>query len=544
MSTLAQTYTLWLSSAGVLALLTASVAWRRRRVPGALGLFAYLLMVAFWTLTYAAHWSSSGPLWPQVWLLVSFVGAVSSPVCVWLLTRLLTAPSRKVRWPEWTAVLAVSVITVALLVTNDPLGLLFGPVAGLNTAHTLLNGGPWFTVAVLHGYALILLSVIRLLRARQESVGLYRQQVSWVLLGLLVPWAGSAVGVVWGPVFPDLDITPISFLVTGAIFMYAVLGLRLFDLVPVARHLLIEQLPDGVVVLDRQRRVLDLNQAARRMVGNTVQSPLGLPAAEVFGHWSAALHDLRDLGDQQLRLALPEGRHLEVRVSSLRDDQQVVQGHMVVWRDITEQHRAEVQVQAAHQELQQRFHEIQRLQVQLREQSLRDPLTGLHNRRYLQKQLGLLSATPEAAYSVLIFDLDHFKVTNDTYGHGGGDRALQEVAALLHRLFQDQHTLCRYGGEEFVMVLTGPPAAQVQRVAESIRRAIEQLDIPHDGQSLRVTASFGVATSSEHGPAPEQVLLAADRALYVAKNQGRNRVCMVPSGPGPGLTPPGLAAPD
>ncbi|MFK7603372.1 diguanylate cyclase [Deinococcus sp. SM5_A1] len=542
MSTLAQTYMLWLNFAGALALMTAAVAWRRREVPGALGLFAYLMMVAFWTLTYAAHWGSSGPLWPQVWLLASFVGAVSSPVCVWLLTRLLTAPSRKVRWPEWTAVLAVSMITVALLVTNDPLGLLFGPVAGLGTAHTLLSGGPWFTVAVVHGYLLILLSVVRLIRARRESVGLYRQQVSWVLLGLTVPWAGSFVGVMWGPVFPELDITPMSFLVTGAVFLYAVLGLRLFDLVPVARHLLIEQLPDGVVVLDRRRRVLDLNQAARRMVGNRVQSPLGLPAAEVFGHWSAALHDLRDLGDQQLRLALPGGRHLEVRVSSLRDDQQVVQGHMVVWRDVTEQQRAEARIQAAHEELQQRFHEIQRLQVQLREQSLRDPLTGLHNRRYLQKQLALLETDTGAVYSVLIFDIDHFKVTNDTYGHGGGDRALQEVAALLQRRFQDQHTLCRYGGEEFVMVLTGLPAAQVQSVAETIRRDIEGLDIYYDGQSLRITASFGVATAAEHGPAPEQVLLAADRALYLAKNQGRNRVCMSP--PGPWLTQIGVAAPD
>ena len=544
MSTLASTYTLWLSCAGVLALMTAAVAWRRREAPGALGLLAYLLMVAFWTLTYAAHWNSSGPLWPQVWLLASFVGAVSSPVCVWLLTRLLTAPARRVRWPEWTAVLGVSVITIALLITNDPLGLLFGPVAGLRTAHTLLNGGPWFTVAVVHGYVLILLSVIRLIRARQESVGLYRQQVSWVLLGLTVPWAGSFVGVVWGPVFPELDITPMSFLVTGAVFMYAVLGLRLFDLVPVARHRLIEQLPDGVVVLDQRRRVLDMNQAARRMVGPQVHSPLGLPATEVFAHWSAALHDLRDLGDQQLRLALPGGRHLEVRVSSLRDDQQVVQGHMVVWRDVTEQQQAEAQIQAAHAELQQRFLEIQRLQVQLREQSLRDPLTGLHNRRYLQKQLGRLATDPEAAYSVLIFDLDHFKVTNDTYGHGGGDRVLQEVAALLQRRFGEEHTLCRYGGEEFVMLLSGPPAAQAQQVAESLRRDIEDLNISHDGQHLSITASFGVATSAEHGPTPEQVLLAADRALYLAKGEGRNRVCVPPPGPGLGFTPVGLAAPD
>jgi diguanylate cyclase (GGDEF)-like protein len=533
MSMLAQTYTLWLGCAGALAVMTAAVAWRRREVPGALGLFVYLVMMAVWTLTYAAHWASSGPLWPQVWLLASFVGAVSSPVCVWLLTRLFTAPARRVGGPEWTAVLGVSMITVALLVTNDPWNLLFGPLAGL-TDHTLLHGGPWFTVAVVHGYVLILLSVIRLIRARQESVGLYRQQVSWLLLGLAVPWAGSMVGVVWGPVFPGLDITPMAFLVTGAVFMYAVLGLRLFDLVPVARHLLIEQLPDGVVVLDLRRRVLDLNRAARQMVGPGIPSPLGLPAAEVFAHWDAALHDLRDLGDQDLRLALPDGRHLEVRVSSLRDDQRVVQGHMVVWRDITEQQRAEAQVQAAHEELQHRFLEIERLQVQLREQSLRDPLTGLHNRRYLQRQLERLGSGPGAAYSVLIFDIDHFKVTNDTYGHGGGDRALQAVATLLQRHFHEEHTLCRYGGEEFVMVLTGPLAAEAHGVAEALRHEIEWLDIQHDGHRWRITASFGVATSAEHGPGTEQVLLAADRALYLAKRQGRNRVCL-PPGSGPGL---------
>ncbi|GGL97287.1 histidine kinase N-terminal 7TM domain-containing diguanylate cyclase [Deinococcus aerophilus] len=540
---LAQTYTLWLSCAGALAVMTAAVAWRRREVPGALGLFAYLVMVAVWTLTYAAHWASSGPLWPQVWLLASFAGAISSPVCVWLLTRLLTEPGRTVRWPEWTAVLAVSVITVLLMLTNDPWKLLFGPLADLS-AHTLLHGGPWFTVAVVHGYVLILLSVLRLIRARQESVGLYRRQVSWLLLGLAVPWAGSFVGVVWGPVFPGLDITPMSFLMTGAVFMYAVLGLRLFDLVPVARHLLIEQLPDGVVVLDRRRRVLDLNHAARQMVGAGIQSPLGLPATEVFAHWDAALHDLRDLGDQNVRLALPDGRHLEVRVSSLRDSQRVVQGHMVVWRDITEQQRAEAQVQAAHEELQQRFLEIERLQVQLREQSLRDPLTGLHNRRYLQKQLALLEASVGTAYSVLIFDIDHFKLTNDTHGHGGGDRALQAVSALLQGHFQEEHTLCRYGGEEFVLVLTGPPAAEAQAVAESLRHEIERLDILHGEHRLRITASFGVATSAQHGPGTEQVLLAADRALYLAKREGRNRVCLPPPVPGMGLPRRAVTVPD
>ncbi len=168
------------------------------------------------------------------------------------------------------------------------------------------------------------------------------------------------------------------------------------------------------------------------------------------------------------------------------------------------------------------------LQQSLRQQSIRDVLTGIYNRRYMVESLfrELSRAQREQApVSVLMFDIDHFKDFNDTYGHDGGDTLLRYLGEFLKQNTRGEDIVCRYGGEEFVVVLPNTRHQSAVEKANELRIGISQLQVPHLGTQMRTcTISIGVATYPQSGHTADELLKAADDALYAAKRGGRNRV--------------------
>ncbi|MGH8184459.1 MAG: diguanylate cyclase [Rhodanobacteraceae bacterium] len=168
------------------------------------------------------------------------------------------------------------------------------------------------------------------------------------------------------------------------------------------------------------------------------------------------------------------------------------------------------------------------LQASLRTQSIRDPLTSLFNRRYLEASLPrelLRAGRRKGGLSVLMFDLDHFKRYNDTQGHDAGDALLGAFGALLAQSCRGEDMPCRFGGEEFTTVLVDADHAQALARAEAIRKATAELVVRYRGGTLPpATVSIGVASLPEHGDTPEVLFRMADQALYRAKRLGRNVV--------------------
>lgn len=168
------------------------------------------------------------------------------------------------------------------------------------------------------------------------------------------------------------------------------------------------------------------------------------------------------------------------------------------------------------------------LQSRLRVQSIREPLTGLFNRRYLEESLARELARCERRgmpLGLMMLDLDHFKRFNDVHGHAGGDALLAEFGRLLQALSRDEDIACRYGGEEFTLILPEADPITVQARAEAIRAGVEGMRVVHLGQELpHVTVSIGVAMFPQHGGLGDTLLRQADVALYRAKHAGRNRV--------------------
>ena len=153
-----------------------------------------------------------------------------------------------------------------------------------------------------------------------------------------------------------------------------------------------------------------------------------------------------------------------------------------------------------------------------------DPTTGLANRRELMRSLSE-ALEAKSGGVLLLLDLDHFKRVNDTYGHAAGDTVLRSVGGLLLAHTRGEDIACRYGGEEFTLILPDSSLEDTWKRAEQLRKAVKQLCVRYGDQSLdAVTISVGVASFPEHGATPEAVLRAADIALYQAKADGRDRV--------------------
>ncbi len=175
--------------------------------------------------------------------------------------------------------------------------------------------------------------------------------------------------------------------------------------------------------------------------------------------------------------------------------------------------------------------QAERMAHELYESAVRDTLTKAHNRRYFIERLG-----SEIAYarrhstplSLVLFDLDHFKRVNDSYGHLAGDAVLREVAALVARMIRVEDVFARFGGEEFVVLTRGIEHDGAGRFSERLRAAIEKLEVAAEGAELKVTISVGYASVAELLPSErnaEALIRLTDERLYTAKTGGRNRSC-------------------
>jgi len=183
--------------------------------------------------------------------------------------------------------------------------------------------------------------------------------------------------------------------------------------------------------------------------------------------------------------------------------------------DVTERMRAE--------------REMWVLQQKLADQSVHDALTGLYNRRYLEESLArelVLAERKGHPVSVIMADLDHFKKVNDQYGHLAGDEVLRAFGAILKRNARASDIYCRYGGEEFLLVLPQMPAEKAAERAEQLRRSLAAAPIHYGATPIAITASFGVAAFPDQGSGGDRLIDAADKALYQAKHNGRNRVAL------------------
>src|ERR1044071_9454894 len=318
------------------------------------------------------------------------------------------------------------------------------------------------------------------------------------MIGSILPWAGNIYSENYFDILHGLDLAPLLFGLSAIIFAFSVLRANFLDLIPIARSHLIDNMSDGILVLDTQYRIVDLNPAMENFIEEKASFYIGKNAFEAFQPWLEKTDLLLDGVETRTELRVPKdpSRYLDLRVTPLYDKRQLLNGQLMVFRDITERKHVEKRLRYVNDRLQTQLIEIGLLQSKLREHAIRDPLTNLFNRRYLEETLEReLARAGRERYSVcvIMIDLDHFKRVNDTYGHEAGDEVLKTVAITLSEHCRRGDFACRYGGEEFVIVMPNMSMDTVYERAEMIRQSLNSLRMPYRDDLLAITISMGIA---------------------------------------------------
>lgn len=298
---------------------------------------------------------------------------------------------------------------------------------------------------------------------------------------------------------------------------------------------LFEQTHDAVFLLDFEGRHLDANQRAADMLGYSRKELKNLSVNDTSAEIDKSLAitqrllagETIPLYERFFRKKDGQVFPVEINVELVRDTNGNPLHIQSVVRDISRRKQAEENLRVANEELKKRIRDVENLRDELREQALRDPLTGLYNRRYLVEALNreaIRTRRERQSLSIIVMDIDHFKKINDNYGHQIGDRFLGEMACLIKKYARGYDFVCRYGGEEFLLVLPGANTADAYARADEIRKKCAALVISHEERNLHVTISMGVATYPAHDADIEKVIIKADQAMYDSKKAGRNRV--------------------
>jgi diguanylate cyclase (GGDEF)-like protein/PAS domain S-box-containing protein len=513
-----------------LTTLITSLIILRRDVTGSTALGGVLLGSFIWSGAYALTWSLTGLQDKLLWLQIMYFGVLVVPGLFLVFTLQIT---NRDHWltARNLMLLALEPFIVLVLVWLD-VRFMFDEIDIVQRSGftvMAIERGPGFWINTFYSYAILLLAFVVLGVGFLRAVPFFRRQYLIILIGSVIPFAASLFTQIRYEELHDLDMAPISFAVMSILYAYAVFRHQFMDLLPVARGRLIESMSDGVLVVDAKGRIVDINPAMKSFLDEEPATLIGRNISEVL---NLASHNVDQLLDgfetrTEIQLRSKPTQYLDLRVTPLYNDLQALNGRLIVFRDVTNRKEVEKNLRRAMDRLQTQLIEIGTLQSQLREQAIRDALTNVFNRRYLEETLERELARAEREgypLCLIMMDLDHFKVVNDTYGHEAGDVVLKALAETVTRQSRHGDFVCRYGGEEFVLVMPNIGIETARQRAGELHQMINSLNILYGVFNLTTTISMGVAAYPEHGKTKEELLRAADRAMYIAKNTGRNRV--------------------
>lgn len=366
--------------------------------------------------------------------------------------------------------------------------------------------GPLFPLHLGYIYLILGAGLFLFLRAFAVRKGLFRMQAGLLLIGVLILLVASitveAMGREWIPMVDEASIFSIF---TILAFAYVTLRYRAFELMPAANQLILNNMRDGVIVLDQDGLVVMANRAAEEILGDEAGRMVGKPALDLLDHWSLAVRSAwpdRRSG-REVEVFQPAQRHFRLHAAPLKDTAGQPLGELVTLYDISERKELE-------------------LRLDLMAKS--DPLTGSYNRSHFIECAGRLFRQAQRYHrplSLAMLDLDHFQRVNEEFGEAVGDQMLKTVAALCLANLRRSDVFARYDGEEFVWMLPETGEEEARLVAQRLCDAIRVQEM----EGGPVTASIGVV-----GILPgdsltmEGFLDMAAQALQASKEAGRDRV--------------------
>lgn len=540
---------------------------KRAEIPGAKTFALYTGTQAIYIFAVAFELASDTLIEIKRWTLVEYIGISAAPALGLLIVLQYVGKfmSRK----RIMALFVIPAVTFLMVATNDYHHLFYKDIIFREDTAVPMTDiviGQYYIVHGVFTFGCMLAAVVLLLRRWRLTKKAYRLQLATLITGQFLPMAGAFIYLI-GLTPYSIDPVPMMLCLTSAMYIWAIVSTRMLTVIPIAKDSIFESMREGAIVLDYADRVIDYNGAIAGMFSGLTTDMFGLTLDEAWIRLSGSPFPVGKLKDGTQEEFVWHGAdgsrfYYMIRSSDVRGRSGESIGTLLMLIDVTEQRLLQDQLkQLAYYDgltkLLNRTEFIRRCKLMLDE--VRGVLaTSMTPTLSAQLSSPLISAssppstnsstnsqtssstssstptvtTPTHAAAIVLFDIDHFKRINDTYGHDVGDQAIRHVVAIVKRVLKEEKDVegmaARYGGEEFVIALPSGGAEHAGKVAERIRAGLAAEALRGSFGSFVITASFGISILGEEdsGQTLESLLKDADAALYEAKRAGRNMVRM------------------
>ena len=375
--------------------------------------------------------------------------------------------------------------------------------------HFSFEPGPLYMPLHLVHYISVAIAVIILLRNFFRSNIQVKNQAPLLLIAGIIPVVSNVLFALRLNLFQGLNLTPLSMVLSIYLFYICITHFNLFNLIPLAAKQAIRSMRDIYIILDFNKCILDANPAAVEIFPE-LESSTGILTIDSIGGWPEALTqalDETEASHKNVEFSMDDknSHHFRAGITPIYNSGNLL-GWLVLLHNVTD---------------------TVNLMIKLEQQATTDVLTGANNRLYFMEHAEnrlAESKRNKKGFAILLFDIDKFKSVNDTYGHSAGDAVLKSTVYLIAELLRPYDLFARYGGEEFILALSNTDADRAQDVAERIRVAMEEHITEFESNKINRTVSVGVAISHDGSADLNDMIDAADDALYIAKESGRNQV--------------------
>jgi diguanylate cyclase (GGDEF)-like protein/PAS domain S-box-containing protein len=470
-----------------------------------------MVFTTLWTLCYLLGLSSPKLEGKIFWLRVKYIPACLVPILWFYFSLQFT---HELKWLQnqklKIAIIVYALVTWCIVFSSDYHGLMWKAVwinPGLLEEEALHGFYFWVYIAV--SYFFLTASFVNYTKFFIRSSKIYKGQALSMVFGSLIPMLVSILFLAFGfDIIPQLDESILSFLISGIIFSGSIFGLHTFEIIPIAHDLVIRNMNIGLIVFDFNNIVVEINALAERLLGIKMDQVIGKPAKVVFAGEDEVFsaNDISEDSEREIiHRSAQEQRYFIIHQSPIFDKKHDFFGRVTLITDITERKKNEIMLN--------NFATI-------------DELSKIYNRRYFyslaEKELSRAKRYQRSC-SIVLFDIDNFKMFNDIYGHAMGDDVIFHVASIIKKSIRDSDLFGRFGGDEFICLFPEIDKNCVVLTVKRLQQILMDNAYNFEDKVFAITMSFGIAHfNGTPDTTIENLIKNADFAMLQAKKLGKD----------------------
>ncbi|SLM31347.1 putative Diguanylate cyclase with PAS/PAC sensor [Desulfamplus magnetovallimortis] len=342
-----------------------------------------------------------------------------------------------------------------------------------------------------------------------KTAFVYRMQSLLIIASLTIQWF-TLIIYLSGTCPKYFDINPYMFTISAILYAFSIYRFSLFNIIPVAREVIFDEMNDAIIIINPEMQLIDFNKRCASLFNEINDKAIGKNIEQIFVSRPKIINSINNISVAEVEVIIENGTDrlfLELSFKSIKTVNKSSACTIITFHNITEKRI---------------------LMQKLEKLATVDPLTGVINRRQLEIQADIemkRSIRMNTPLSVLMFDIDHFKNVNDTWGHQCGDQVLKQFVVTILANIREIDCFGRFGGEEFIMIMPESNRNVATAIAERLRKIVEKTTLNIDGNMTSITVSIGISGRwNNENISMDSLIKYADNALYAAKQNGRNRV--------------------